>query len=487
MELRGMANLKIFISSTCYDMHAIRAQLRSMLIGVGYEPVMSDQADVIYDPRIHTHTSCLREVENCDAVVVVIGSRFGGSTIPKALELVDMDRISDLSRSDRFGEDKTKISITQAEVIKAIQTGIPIFAFVDSGVMRDHLTYEKNKNKPIIGQIEFSSIDKSDTASYIFEFINFLRLRNENNSIFEFSRFEDIESQLKKQWAGLFQRLLHEQRTKALEGRRIDNLSSQIADLKAAVLGSISSGELKETAKGAIRFRQFIEFVTGLARGERSAAASYLLRSDLTWNELMRSLGVVEVRQNALRGRYGPTSVALLLDDQTYFRCRASMRVISRFDGEWSDFRGLSNEAKNAILDAVFDSLDGRVIPMLVHYDEPFTENDGPLADDDAEAERTRAPASILLTKEKFLEESIKNYLVSNPSFQNMKFMVDVNSDRVNIARIPDSTSGSTKVLEYEYKTPEDGNLSGELERLKSEISRGIVQPEEKAEKNTIE
>jgi hypothetical protein len=107
-----MANLKVFVSSTCYDMHSIRAQLRTMLLGVGYEPVMSDQADVIYDPRAHTHTSCLREVENSDIVVVVIGSRFGGSIIPKALELIDMDRINDSSRSERFGEDKTKISIT---------------------------------------------------------------------------------------------------------------------------------------------------------------------------------------------------------------------------------------------------------------------------------------------------------------------------------------------------------------------------------------
>lgn len=414
-----MANLKIFVSSTCYDMHAIRAQLRTMLTGLGYEPVMSDQADVIYDPRIHTHTSCLREVENCDAVVVVIGSRFGGSTIPKALELVDMDRLSDLSRADRFGEGKTKISITQAEVINAIQTGIPIFAFVDSGVMRDHLTYEKNKNKPIIGQIEFSSIDKSDTAAYIFEFINFLRLRNENNSIFEFSRFEDIESQLKKQWAGLFQRLLHEQRTKALEGRRIDNLSSQIADLKAAVLGSISNAELKETAKGAIRFRQLIEFVVGLTRGDEEAA-SLLFQSNFTWTQLLRKFGVADIRPDNSRGRLGPMGSILLLVDQTFFRARFSLRVISRFDTEWNDFSGLSKEAKSAILDAVLDSREGRIPLAMRYFDEPYMESGGLLPDDEVESERANTPASILVTREKFIEESLKNYLTSEPAFRNM-------------------------------------------------------------------
>lgn len=78
IDKKFMANLKVFVSSTCYDLQGIRAQIRSMLVGMLYEPVMSDQSDVIYDPRIHTHTSCLREVENCDVMILIIGSRFGG-------------------------------------------------------------------------------------------------------------------------------------------------------------------------------------------------------------------------------------------------------------------------------------------------------------------------------------------------------------------------------------------------------------------------
>lgn len=36
-----MANLKIFISSTCYDLGVVRAQLRNFIQRMGYEPVMS--------------------------------------------------------------------------------------------------------------------------------------------------------------------------------------------------------------------------------------------------------------------------------------------------------------------------------------------------------------------------------------------------------------------------------------------------------------
>lgn len=54
-----MADMRVFVSSTCYDLSLLRSQLRTFIKSVGYEPVMSDHGDVIYDPRLHTHTSWL--------------------------------------------------------------------------------------------------------------------------------------------------------------------------------------------------------------------------------------------------------------------------------------------------------------------------------------------------------------------------------------------------------------------------------------------
>lgn len=469
-----MANLKVFVSSTCYDLHATRAQLRNMLTAFGYEPVMSDQADVIYDPRVHTHTSCLREVANCDIVVLLVGSRFGGAIVPKALELVDLERLGDLSRSDKFGEDKTRISITQAEIVQAIQVGLPVFAFIDSGVMRDHLTYEKNKNKSIIGQIEFSSIDRSDTAPYIFEFINFLRLRNENNSIFEFSRFEDIENQLKKQWGGLFQRLLHEQRTNAQEGRRIDNLSGQIADLKAAVIGSISNSELKQTAKGAIRYRLLLDFLFSIATEYKPADAMNLLHSELSWSELLKTLGIVNFVPDNSRARVGPSSMILLREDETYYRVRQSVRVMPRLSEEWDEFRKLGRDTKDAILNAILDSKEGRPTLLVRHYNEIYVEERPVASDDDVENQvkdikrNLNSAPRILLTKDKFIEESLKNYINVDPVFKNMTFMINVKDDEVDVSRLPiaPSTVGITKSYKINY--PADDNLGPELERLRA-------------------
>ena len=83
-----MAGLKVFISSTCYDLSLLRSELRSFILSLGYDPVMSDYADVVYDPRIHTHTSCIDEVANCDMLVVIIGSRLGGKSVPENLRVL---------------------------------------------------------------------------------------------------------------------------------------------------------------------------------------------------------------------------------------------------------------------------------------------------------------------------------------------------------------------------------------------------------------
>ena len=37
---------------------------------------MSDYNDVLFDPRSHTHESCIKEIANADVVILIIGSRF---------------------------------------------------------------------------------------------------------------------------------------------------------------------------------------------------------------------------------------------------------------------------------------------------------------------------------------------------------------------------------------------------------------------------
>ena len=125
-----MANPRIFISSTCYDLSIARDQLRSFIKNLGYEPVMSEYSDVLFDPRTHTHTSCLNEIPNVDMVILLVGSRFGGQAIPEALSIVDIENLEKASFDTTILDNPEKLSVTQLEVLKAIEYSIPVFAFV---------------------------------------------------------------------------------------------------------------------------------------------------------------------------------------------------------------------------------------------------------------------------------------------------------------------------------------------------------------------
>jgi len=362
-----VASTKVFISSTCYDLGIIRAQLRSFVLGFGHEPVMSDYSDVLYDPKVHTHFSCVQEVQNCDVLLLIIGSRYGGTALPTAVDLVDIDSLRAFSSSTELLDKKEYISITQLEVLKAIESKIPIYTFVDTKVLHDHLVYEKNKGKTILEEIDFPSIEDKNTAKYIFEFINFLRHRTENNSISGFAKMDDIESHLRKQWSGLFQLLLFERRLGVQEETKMDYLAEQIADIKTALITSLSSSELQETAKGAIKYRMLIQFLCQFRRNDHRE----LILSLLSWEDLLKELNIkgiyaMEESSNMYRGR----GAVIVLNDGTYYETRIGLSTIDRYSIHWSEFINLTMQSREAIFHAVIDSEDtGRMSgPSQIRY-----------------------------------------------------------------------------------------------------------------------
>ena len=366
-----MAGLRVFVSSTCYDLSSIRAQLRLFISSLGHDPVMSDFNDVLYDPRVHTHTSCIEEVTGCDVVVLIVGSRYGGSAIPDALAKIDFDSVSKESKSFDALKLRENVSVTQLEVLKAVEQGIPVFSFVDERVWHDHALYEKNKGKPIIDQIEFPSIQKKETAVFIFEFINFLRLRVRNNSVFTFSKTQDIEETLKRQWSGLLQRLINEQRRRSIETARIDNLSAQLADLRAAILTTIGSADERKIAQGVVRFRRLVDFLRGLKLDSWDFVFS---QPALSWQQLLELAGIVGIheipdfiRPNMRMGRSG---CFLVRNDGTFYDCRGPRDMIEELQLDWHAFMEYSPESRRVIVEALREMPSG--VGLLRHVREPI-------------------------------------------------------------------------------------------------------------------
>ncbi|HEY8910716.1 MAG TPA: DUF4062 domain-containing protein [Desulfosporosinus sp.] len=371
-----MAGLRIFVSSTCYDLSVIRSELRTFIQALGHEPVMSDYSDILYDPSIHTHTSCVDEVATVDVVVLIVGSRFGGKTVPEALGRIDFDILAKESKSIESLKLKNNLSVTQLEVLKAVENGIPVFTFIDSNVSHDHALYEKNKDKAIISQILFPSIEKAETAIFIFEFINFLRHRTRGNSVFTFSKVQDIEEVLRKQWSSLFQKFLQEQRGRATEARRIDKLTEQFEDLKTAILTSIGTTNEREVARGVVRFRRLIDFVRSLVLREHN----FLIRGKHSWDELLEYAGIEKIIDSSelseeflfhLKNNFGSRSRLFLIKrDGTFYEFRGSHDSFHNMRLEWDAFVELTENTREVIVDALTDM--GPVIGPLKYIKEPF-------------------------------------------------------------------------------------------------------------------
>lgn len=382
-----MASLKVFVSSTCYDLGIVRSQLRSFLINLGHDPVMSEYNDVLFDPRTHTHESCAQEIRNADVVILIIGSRFGGTAIPKVISALDFDSLKGQSRGNKIIDNPDKMSITQIEILNAIESNVPIFTFIDSRVAYDHLFYEKNKNKGFLDSLDFPSIEKKESATYIFEFINYLRLRSKNNSISEFSKLSDIEDFIKKQWSSLLQRLLAEQRNKVVEEKRLDFLSKQMEDIKTAILTTIPNDELKETAKGAIKFRGVIDFLLNF---ENEADPESVILSKLTWEELLIKFNITQVTQTKdYRKSYRRNTVvgAFIRSDGKFYLSRYTFDVITKhIINDWQSFVELPDPRKKAIFNAIKDNfVDREFMRDLDFIDRDFKEWEEELKENDKE------------------------------------------------------------------------------------------------------
>lgn len=331
---------------------------------------MSDYADILFDPRAHTHDSCLKEVPSCDMVLLIIGARFGGTAVPAALAAIDFAPMLQASGKLEFLQSKDKMSVTQLEVLKAVEQGIPVYAFVDDKVLHDHHVYERNKEKKdLIEQIDFPSIQKKESAKYIFEFINFLSHRTTNNGVTPFARLEEIRLHLLSQWSQMFQRLLHESRTKTREAKRYADFSERIDDLKALVLASVATPGLRDTAKGALEFRHLIAFMSGLkVRDQRS-----LLLSSLSWQDVMKAAGIVQVRGDDTRREFRH-EVFLEKEDGTFYRVRAPRRAIADFANDWASFVQLDSKVREAIVDALLSERDVRSPWLVRHFSQNLAE-----------------------------------------------------------------------------------------------------------------
>ena len=201
---------KVFISSTIYDFKDLRSALKYWINEMGYETVLSDSNDFNVTPNQSSYDACLKEIENCEYFILLIGSRAGG-----------------------FYDKENQITITMQEYNIAYnlaeQGKIKIIPFVRRSIWdvredRKALNSLIRKDKLLSKAEDINKVVNHESniireAEVIFKFINLITKADEmktaiknglklpkNNWVNQFNSFDDIVTTLKVQ-LGLTQNL----------------------------------------------------------------------------------------------------------------------------------------------------------------------------------------------------------------------------------------------------------------------------------------
>lgn len=169
-----MSQLKIFISSTCFDLSQIRQDLNDAIIQWGHKPLMSERISFPVNPVLSNEENCIRTVrDEADIFVLIIGSRYG------------------------YKVDSGK-SITNIEYQTAVEKGIPIYTFTSKQMVNIFPVWVKNPGA------DFSDVVDDNR---IFEFIRDVRYKS-NKWNYQFESANDIISALREQLSILFKESL---------------------------------------------------------------------------------------------------------------------------------------------------------------------------------------------------------------------------------------------------------------------------------------
>lgn len=187
----------MFVSSTCFDLRQVRADIQSFLLSLGIEPILSEFDSFPVNPDVKAVDNCLKVVdENADIFLLIVGGRYGS--------IIDEDK-----------------SVTNMEYLRAKAKGIPIYVFVEKSILNYLEIWKDNK------EIDFKKVVDSPK---LFEFVISVKETN-GDWVFPFERAQEITDALRKQLGYLFMDALQIKRR-----FKTTNLSEPLSQLQGMPL-----------------------------------------------------------------------------------------------------------------------------------------------------------------------------------------------------------------------------------------------------------
>ncbi len=157
-----MSKTRVFVSSTCYDLSAVRESIRQSLLHAGHEPVLSEYPSFPVSPNLTTVENCKKAVrDSTDVFVLVVGGQRGSL------------------------DSETSKSVVNVEFDTAVEVGLPVVVFVKKDVASLLDVWKKNPSADFRPQVN---------SPQVFEFLNTVYQRG--RWVFTFERSAEISEVL---------------------------------------------------------------------------------------------------------------------------------------------------------------------------------------------------------------------------------------------------------------------------------------------------
>lgn len=230
-----MAKLRIFVSSTYYDLKHIRNYLEAFISSFGYEPVLFESGDIPFEHDKPLDESCYKEILNSQMQILIIGGRYGSEESKAKIQ--PKKKKTDKESNETADEKHRRYnSITKMEYETALSQNIPVFIFVEKQVLAEYDTYRKNWDN---NSIQYAHVDSIN----VFRLIDDIYNQSVGNFIRGFEKFEDISNWLRDQWSGMFADFLKKNKDRI----EIESISAKIDELSAV------SNALKEYSEALVK------------------------------------------------------------------------------------------------------------------------------------------------------------------------------------------------------------------------------------------
>lgn len=338
----------VFVSSTCYDLKQIRADLKCFFEDqLGYEVLLSEYSTFPIDPNIGTTDNCLHIIdERADVFVLIVGCRYGNIT-------------------------ESGHSVTNLEYLRARAKGIPIYAFVDKTILNLLPVWRENPN------MSFSST--VDTPK-LFEFVDTFR-SSDGIWSFGFESAQSIIDTLRVQLGYLFSNsmALRQKATRKTISRKIQGLHG--VAFQEAILGlpgweyRLFAHILDDGLKMLADRKRDFNFGISLAPAKQLETLDEVIDYiSLKIDQLSRAINVISTVVNrVIPEAFGPEGVSGDADSIIY----AADRILSVYEMtiEWSlDFSSIATNDEYKGLVQSFTKMCGVTLNDIERFSKEYNE-----------------------------------------------------------------------------------------------------------------